>query len=192
MFRNQVVNKKCPTNERIIVSKMVSSYQKLATSTLSRNPKSRIETKIKISVSEGNVIVFPNMLTPDNFWIVITARTLSTTTAPGHLWIPHWYFASALFIFQHCLSFLVLCRPSLEVNHMCSLLESLTTVLCLALCFLHFLLTHASEAYFSERVFGQASSNSSPWARCAPLPCQQRCVPCWEAAACPCPWGHCE
>jgi len=67
MFRNQVVNKKCPTNERIIVSKMVSSYQKLATSTLSRNPKSRIETKIKISVSEGNVIVFPNMLTPDNF-----------------------------------------------------------------------------------------------------------------------------
>lgn len=50
-----------------------------AISTLSRNPKHRVETKIKISVSEWNVIVFPNMLTLDNFWIMITARMLSST-----------------------------------------------------------------------------------------------------------------
>lgn len=56
---------------------------------------------------------------------------------------------------------------------MCFLLENLTIVLCLAPCLLHFLLTHASEVYFSWishwRALDQATSNSSP-------PCTMRAL----------------
>lgn len=50
-----------------VLARWCQSIKELATSTLSRNPNSRIEAKIKISVSEGNVIVVPNMLTLGNF-----------------------------------------------------------------------------------------------------------------------------
>lgn len=161
-----LLNKKGPKNESKGVSKMVSSYQKLATSTLSRNPKSRMETKIKISVSEGNVIVFPKQW---DSWQFLNCDHSKDAKLHHNPRIPLNFplmLASALFIFQCWLSFLVLCRPRSEVNHICFLLENLTTVLCLAFCLLHFLLTHASEAYFSQisqwRALDQASSNSSP------------------------------
>lgn len=143
-----LLNKKGPKNESKGVSKMVSSYQKLATGTLSRNPKSRMETKIKISVSEGNVIVFPNKLTLDNFWIVITARTLSSTTTPGYLWISH----DTCFSTIH-FSVLAFISCSLQTklwgeSYVFSLGKPNNSPM-LAFCLLHFLLTHASEAYFS-------------------------------------------
>lgn len=59
---NQVLSKKGRKKEVKVLARWYQNIRELATNTLSRNPNSRTETTRKISVSEGNVIAFPNIL----------------------------------------------------------------------------------------------------------------------------------
>lgn len=67
MFRNQVLNKKGTKKEVKVLARWCQNIRELSTNTVRRNPNNRTETTIKISVSEGNVTVFPNMLILDKF-----------------------------------------------------------------------------------------------------------------------------